>query len=166
MMEKRMAQYIEGSLRGDGRKIGIVVSRFNSFIAEKLLDGAIDSLVRSGVNSDDIVVARVPGAFEIPLVAQKMARSGRYHAVLCLGAVILGATPHFDYVAGEVAKGTAQVMLDTGVPILFGVLTTDTIEQAIERAGTKAGNKGSDVAIAALEMVNLLDGLGQAPNAA
>ena len=152
-----MAQYIEGSLRGDGRKIGIVVSRFNSFIAEKLLDGAIDSLVRSGVNSDDIVVARVPGAFEIPLVAQKMARSGRYHAVLCLGAVIRGATPHFDYVAGEVAKGTAQVMLDTGVPILFGVLTTDTIEQAIERAGTKAGNKGSVVAIAALVMVILLD---------
>ena len=161
-----MAQYIEGSLKGDGRKIGIVVSRFNSFIAEKLLDGAIDSLVRSGVNSDDIVVARVPGAFEIPLVAQKMARSGNYHAVLCLGAVIRGATPHFDYVAGEVAKGTAQVMLDTGVPILFGVLTTDTIEQAIERAGTKAGNKGSDVAIAALEMVNLLDGLGQGASAA
>ncbi|MDO5674126.1 MAG: 6,7-dimethyl-8-ribityllumazine synthase [bacterium] len=154
-----MAQYIEGSLKGDGRKVGIVVSRFNSFIAEKLLDGAIDSLVRSGVNGDDIVVARVPGAFEIPLAAQKMARSGRYHAVLCLGAVIRGATPHFDYVAGEVAKGTAQVMLDTGIPILFGVLTTDTIEQAIERAGTKAGNKGSDVAVAALEMVNLLDGL-------
>lgn len=154
-----MAQYIEGSLKGDGRKVGIVVSRFNSFIAEKLLDGAIDSLVRSGVNGDDIVVARVPGAFEIPLAAQKMARSGRYHAVLCLGAVIRGATPHFDYVAGEVVKGTAQVMLDTGIPILFGVLTTDTIEQAIERAGTKAGNKGSDVAVAALEMVNLLDGL-------
>ena len=150
-----MAQYIEGSLRGDGRKIGIVVSRFNSFIAEKLLDGAIDSLVRSGVNSDDIVVARVPGAFEIPLVAQKMARSGRYHAVLCLGAVIRGATPHFDYVAGEVAKGTAQVMLDTSIPVLFGVLTTETIEQAIERAGTKAGNKGSDTALSMIEMVNL-----------
>lgn len=161
-----MAQYIEGSLRGEGRKIGIVVARFNSFIAEKLLDGALDSLVRSGVSSDDIVVARVPGAFEIPLIAQKMARSGSYHAVLCLGAVIRGATPHFDYVAGEVAKGTAQVMLDTGVPILFGVLTTDTIEQAIERAGTKAGNKGADVAIAALEMVNLLDGLSQTPSAA
>ncbi len=161
-----MAQYIEGSLRGDGRKIAIVVSRFNSFIAEKLLEGAIDSLVRSGVDSEAIVVARVPGAFEIPLIAQKMARSGNYHAVLCLGAVIRGATPHFDYVAGEVAKGTAQVMLDTGVPILFGVLTTDTIEQAIERAGTKAGNKGSDVAIAALEMINLLDGLAQAPKAA
>lgn len=158
-----MAHYIEGSLRGDGRTIGIVVARFNSFIAEKLLEGAIDSLVRSGVRSDDITVARVPGAFEIPLVAQRMARAAQYDAVLCLGAVIRGATPHFDYVAGEVAKGTAQVMLDTGVPILFGVLTTGTIEQAIERAGTKAGNKGADVAVAALEMINLLDELGQIP---
>ncbi len=157
-----MAQYVEGSLRGDGRKIGIVLARFNSFIGEKLLEGAIDTLVRSGVSSEDIVVARVPGAFEIPLVAQKMARSGRHDAILCLGAVIRGATPHFDYVAGEVAKGTAQVMLDTGVPVLFGVLTTDSIEQAIERAGTKAGNKGADVAVAALEMVNLLNELGQA----
>ncbi len=151
-----MAHYIEGSLQGTGRKLGIVVARFNSFIAEKLLEGAIDSLVRSGVNDDDIDVARVPGAFEIPLVAQKMARSGRYDAVIVLGAVIRGATPHFDYVAGEVAKGTAQVMLDSGVPVLFGVLTTESIEQAVERAGTKAGNKGSDVAVAALEMINLL----------
>ncbi len=151
-----MAQYLEGNLQGAGRKIGIVVARFNSFIVEKLLDGAIDSLVRSGVNGDDIVVARVPGAFEIPLAAQKMAKSGRYDAVICLGAVIRGATPHFDYVAGEVSKGTAQVMLDSGIPVLFGVLTTETIEQAIERAGTKAGNKGSDVAIAALEMINLM----------
>ena len=155
-----MAHYLEGNLQGVGRKIGIVVARFNSFISEKLLDGAIDSLVRSGVNTDDIVVARVPGAFEIPLVAQKMARSGKHDAVICLGAVIRGATPHFDYVAGEVAKGTAQVMLDAGIPVLFGVLTTETIEQAIERAGTKAGNKGSDVAIAALEMINLLDVVG------
>ncbi|MCL2791145.1 MAG: 6,7-dimethyl-8-ribityllumazine synthase [Desulfobulbus sp.] len=152
-----MAHYLEGHLQGKGRKIAIVVARFNSFISEKLLEGALDTLTRSGVDSDDIVVARVPGAFEIPLMAQKMARSGNYHAVLCLGAVIRGATPHFDYVAGEVAKGTAQVMLDTGIPVLFGVLTTETIEQAIERAGTKAGNKGSDVAIAALEMINLLD---------
>ena len=151
-----MTQYIEGSLRGDGRRIGMVVARFNSFIAEKLLDGAMDSLLRSGVQRADIVVARVPGAFEIPLVAQKMAKSGRFDAVLCLGAVIRGATPHFDYVAGEVAKGTAQVMLATGVPILFGVLTTDTIEQAIERAGTKAGNKGAECAQGAIEMVNLL----------
>jgi 6,7-dimethyl-8-ribityllumazine synthase len=151
-----MAQYLEGNLQGTGRKIGIVVARFNSFIVEKLLDGALDSLVRSGVNGDDIVVARVPGAFEIPLAAQKMAKSGRYDAVICLGAVIRGVTPHFDFVAGEVSKGTAQVMLDSGIPVLFGVLTTETIEQAIERAGTKAGNKGSDVAIAALEMINLM----------
>ena len=134
-----------------------MVARFNSFIAERLLEGAIDSLVRSGVETENIVVARVPGAFEIPLAAQKMAKSGRHDAVICLGAVIRGATPHFDYVAGEVAKGAAQVMLDAGIPVLFGVLTTDTIEQAIERAGTKAGNKGSDVAIAALEMINLLE---------
>jgi len=154
-----MANYIEGNLQGKGRKIGIIVARFNSFISEKLLEGALDSLVRSGVESDDIDVARVPGAFEIPLVTQKMARSGRYDAVICIGVVIRGATPHFDYVAGEVAKGSAQVMLDTGVPVLFGVLTTESIEQAIERAGTKAGNKGSDVAVAALEMINLMDSL-------
>ena len=152
-----MAQYLEGHLQGTGRKIGIVVARFKSFISEKLLEGAIDSLIRSGVNTDDIVVARVPGAFEIPLIAQKMAKSGRHDAVICLGAVIRGATPHFDFVAGEVSKGTAQVMLDAGIPVLFGVLTTETIEQAIERAGTKAGNKGSDVAIAALEMINLME---------
>lgn len=154
-----MVNYIEGHLRGDGKKLGIIVARFNSFISEKLLEGAIDSLVRSGVKEKDIDVARVPGAFEIPLVAQSMAKSGKYDAVICLGAVIRGATPHFDYVAGEVAKGTAQVMLDSGVPVLFGVLTTETIEQAIERAGSKAGNKGSDVAVAALEMINLLAAL-------
>jgi len=155
-----MITYLEGNLQGTGHKIGIVVARFNSFIAERLLEGALDSLVRSGVAPDDIVVARVPGAFEIPLIAQKMAKSGKYDAIICLGAVIRGATPHFDYVAGEVAKGTAQVMLDAGIPVLFGVLTTETIEQAIERAGTKAGNKGSDVAIAALEMINLMGRLG------
>lgn len=154
-----MAKYFEGNLKGDGKKIGIVVARFNSFISEKLLEGAIDALVRSGVKDKDIDVARVPGAFEIPLVTQKMAKGGKYDAVICLGVVIRGATPHFDYVAGEVAKGSAQVMLDTGVPVLFGVLTTETIEQAIERAGSKAGNKGSDVAVAALEMVNLLGAL-------
>ena len=154
-----MAKYIEGDLQGKGRKIGIIVARFNSFISEKLLEGAMDSPVRSDVADDDIDVARVPGAFEIPLVAQKMAGSGKYDAVICIGVVIRGATPHFDYVAGEVAKGTAQVMLDTGVPVLFGVLTTESIEQAIERAGTKAGNKGSDVAVAAIEMINLVDKL-------
>jgi 6,7-dimethyl-8-ribityllumazine synthase len=154
-----MVTYLEGHLQGKGRRIGIVVARFNSFISEKLLEGAIDTLCRSGVESEDITVARVPGAFEIPLVAQKMAKSGKFDAVICLGAVIRGATPHFEYVAGEVAKGTAQVMLDAGIPVLFGVLTTETIEQAIERAGTKAGNKGADVAIAALEMTNLLEAI-------
>ena len=151
-----MARYIEGNLLGQGRKLGIVVARFNSFISDRLLEGAIDSLVRSGVADEDIDVARVPGAFEIPLIAQKMARSGKYDAVITLGVVIRGATPHFDFVAGEVAKGSAQVMLETGVPILFGVLTTETIEQAVERAGSKAGNKGSEVAVGALEMINLL----------
>jgi 6,7-dimethyl-8-ribityllumazine synthase len=154
-----MANYIEGHLQGQGSKIGIVVARFNSFISEKLLEGAIDSLVRSGVSDSDIDVARVPGAFEIPLAAQYMGRSGKYDAVICLGAVIRGATPHFEYVSGEVAKGTAQVMLDAGIPVLFGVLTTETIEQAIERSGSKAGNKGSEVAVAALEMINLLASL-------
>ena len=154
-----MAKYFEGNLKGDGKKLGIVVARFNSFLSERLLEGAIDALVRSGVESDDIDVARVPGAFEIPLVTQKMAKSGKYDAVICLGVVIRGATPHFDFVAGEVAKGSAQVMLDTGVPVLFGVLTTETIEQAIERAGSKAGNKGSEVAVAALEMINLIAAL-------
>lgn len=154
-----MANFIEGNLQGQGRKLGIVVARFNSFISEKLLEGALDALTRSGVRSEDIDVARVPGAFEIPLIAQRMARAGRYDAVICLGVVIRGATPHFDYVAGEVAKGTAQVMLDTGVPVLFGVLTTETIEQAIERAGSKAGNKGSEVAVGALEMINLMAAL-------
>ena len=151
-----MAKYIEGKLTGEGKKFGIVVARFNSFIAERLLEGALDSLIRSGVSDDDIEVARVPGAYEIPLVAQKMVKSGRFDAVICLGAIIRGATPHFDFVANEAAKGIAQVSMDSGVPVMFGVLTTDNIEQAIERAGTKAGNKGSDCAVAALEMINLL----------
>ena len=158
-MGRKMVKYIEGGLHGDGCKIGIIVARFNSFISEKLLEGAIDTLVRSGVKGEDIEVARVPGAFEIPLIAQKMARSGRYDALICLGVVIRGATPHFDFVANEVAKGSAQVMLDAGIPVLFGVLTTETIEQAIERAGTKAGNKGADVAVAALEMISLINKL-------
>ncbi|MGB5684423.1 MAG: 6,7-dimethyl-8-ribityllumazine synthase [Candidatus Electrothrix sp.] len=151
-----MANYIEGNLQGNGCKIGIIVARFNSFISEKLLEGAMDTLVRSGVRDEDVDVARVPGAFEIPLATQKMAKSGKYDAIICIGVVIRGATPHFDFVAGEVAKGSAQVMLDTGIPVLFGVLTTETIEQAIERAGTKAGNKGADVAVAALEMISLM----------
>jgi len=151
-----MTTYFEGNLKGDGKKIGIVLSRFNAFIAERLLDGALDTLTRSGVATDAISVARVPGAYEIPLVALKMAKSGKYDAVICLGAVIRGATPHFDFVANEAAKGIAQASMETGVPILFGVLTTDSIEQAIERAGSKAGNKGSDCAQAAIEMINLL----------
>ena len=137
-----MAKYIEGNLKGDGKKIGIVVARFNSFIAERLLEGALDSLIRSGVADDDIDVARVPGAYEIPLLAQKMVKSGRYDALICLGAIIRGATPHFDFVANEAAKGIAQVSMDSGIPVMFGVLTTDSIDQAIERAGSKAGNKG------------------------
>lgn len=151
-----MVKYIEGNLQASGKKFGIVVSRFNSFIAERLLEGAIDTLVRSGAKEQGIEVARVPGAYEIPLVAGKMARSGRYDAVICLGVIIRGATPHFDFVANEAAKGIAQVGMDSGLPVIFGVLTTDTIEQAIERAGSKAGNKGSECAAVAIEMVDLL----------
>ncbi|MFN2369155.1 MAG: 6,7-dimethyl-8-ribityllumazine synthase [Desulfurivibrionaceae bacterium] len=151
-----MVKYIDGSLKGDGKKIGIVVSRFNSFIAEKLVEGALDTLIRSGVADGDIEVARVPGAYEIPLLARKMVKSDRFDAIICLGVIIRGATPHFDFVANEAAKGIAQVSLDSGVPVMFGVLTTDNIEQAIERAGSKGGNKGSDCAVAALEMINLL----------
>ena len=146
----------EGNLQAKGKKFGIIVARFNSFISERLLEGALDTLNRSGAVEEDIEIAKVPGAYEIPLLARKMAGSKRYDAVICLGAVIRGATAHFDYVAGEVAKGVAQVSLESEVPVIFGVLTTDTIEQAIERAGTKAGNKGSDCASAAIEMVNLL----------
>ncbi len=154
-----MANIIEGNLKADGKKFAIVVARFNSFICEKLLEGALDTLLRSGVLSSDIDVARVPGAMEIPLIAKKMASSQKYDAVICLGVVIRGATPHFDVVVNEVSKGSAQVGLETGVPVLFGVLTTETIEQAIERSGTKAGNKGSDVAVAAIEMANLMANL-------
>ncbi len=153
-----MAKVFEGKLIGDKQRFGIVVTRFNEFITNKLLSGCLDTLTRHGVNTDNIDIAWVPGAFEIPLVAQKMVQK-QYDAVICLGAVIRGATPHFDYVAGEVTKGIAQVGLTSGVPIIFGVITTDTIEQAIERAGTKSGNKGSDAALTALEMVNLLNEL-------
>lgn len=146
----------EGRLQGEGLSFGIVIGRFNEFISGKLLSGALDCLTRHGVAPSSIEVAWVPGAFEIPLVASKLAAGGRYDAVLCLGAVIRGSTPHFDYVAAEVAKGVAKVGLDTGVPVIFGVLTTDTIEQAVERAGTKAGNKGWAAATTALEMANLL----------
>jgi 6,7-dimethyl-8-ribityllumazine synthase len=154
-----MANFIEGNLKADGKKFGIVVARFNSFISEKLLEGALDTLERSGAQASDIDVARVPGAFEIPLIAKKMAGSQKYDAVICLGVVIRGATPHFDVVVNEVSKGSAQVGLETGVPVLFGVLTTETIEQAIERSGTKAGNKGAEVAVAAIEMAILIANL-------
>jgi 6,7-dimethyl-8-ribityllumazine synthase len=147
---------VEGNLTAKGFAFGIVASRFNEFITARLLDGALDALRRHGADEDKITVARVPGSYEIPLVAKKMAASHQYDAVICLGTVIRGATPHFEYIAGEVAKGVAMVGLDTGVPVVFGVLTTDSIEQAVERAGAKAGNKGFDAACSAIEMVNLL----------
>ncbi|MBO5560052.1 MAG: 6,7-dimethyl-8-ribityllumazine synthase [Firmicutes bacterium] len=149
----------EGNLIGTGSKFGIIVGRFNEFIGGKLLEGALDALKRHGVDEEDVSVAWVPGSFEIPLIAQKMASSGKYDAVICLGAVIKGSTDHYDYVCAEVSKGIAQVSLNSGIPVMFGVLTTDNIEQAIERAGTKAGNKGYDVAVSAIEMVNLIKGL-------
>ncbi|HEY3374305.1 MAG TPA: 6,7-dimethyl-8-ribityllumazine synthase [Candidatus Aquicultor sp.] len=146
----------EGNLIAKDLKFAIVVSRFNEFIGTRLLDGAIDALKRHGTSEDDIHIAWTPGAFEIPLVAKKLAASGRYDAVMCLGAVIRGSTPHFDYVANEVSKGVAKASLDTGVPVIFGVLTTDDVEQAIERAGTKSGNKGWQAAVSAIEMANLV----------
>ena len=150
-----MPNIYEGALNGNGLKFGVVVSRFNSFITTKLLDGALDAIKRHGGNLDDVDVVWIPGAFETPSIAKKLADSGKYDALICIGAVIRGATPHFDYVAGESAKGVAQVALNTGVPIIYGIITTDTIEQAIERAGTKAGNKGAEAAITAIEMANL-----------
>ena len=146
----------EGNLVSKDIRVGIVAARFNEFITSKLIRGAMDGLVRQNVNEDNIHIAWVPGAFEIPLIASKMAKSGNYDAVICLGAVIRGATSHYDYVCNEVSKGIAAISLETGVPVMFGVVTTDNIEQAIERAGTKAGNKGYDCALGAIEMVNLL----------
>ena len=150
-----MGNVYQGELIGKGKKFAVVVSRFNEFITSKLLGGAQDCLVRHGVADGDVDVVWVPGSFEIPVTALHLARSGRYDAVVCLGAVIRGQTPHFDYIAAEVSKGVAHVSVSTGVPTLFGVITADTIEQAIERAGTKAGNKGADAAAAAIEMANL-----------
>lgn len=151
-----MNKIYEGNLVGTGLKIGIVAGRFNEFITGKLLSGALDALKRHGVNEADVEVAWVPGAFEIPLIAQKMAKGGNYDAVITLGAVIRGSTPHFDYVCNEAAKGVANTALSTGIPVIFGVLTVDSIEQAIERAGTKAGNKGWEAAASAIEMANLI----------
>jgi 6,7-dimethyl-8-ribityllumazine synthase len=150
-----VGKIFEGSLLGQGLKVGIVISRFNDFISKSLLDGSIDAFKRHGVSEGDVDIAWVPGAFEIPYIAKKMAETKNYDAIVALGAVIRGSTPHFDYVAAETAKGVASISLQTGVAVVFGVLTTDTIEQAIERAGTKAGNKGWDAAVTAIEMANL-----------
>ena len=147
---------IEGNVVSEGMRVGIVAARFNEFIVSKLVGGALDGLERHGVSEDDITIAWVPGAFEIPVVAKKMAKSGKYDAIICLGAVIRGQTSHYDYVCNEVSKGIAAVSMETELPVMFGILTTDNIEQAIERAGTKAGNKGYDCALGAIEMVNLL----------
>jgi 6,7-dimethyl-8-ribityllumazine synthase len=147
---------VQGIYSGKGMKFAIVAGRFNDFISKSLIGGAVDALVRHEADENDVVVYKVPGAFEIPLMAKKLAASGKYDAVITLGAVIRGSTPHFDYVSSEVSKGVAKVSLDTGVPVIFGVLTTDTIEQAVERAGTKHGNKGAEAAMSALEMVNVL----------
>ncbi len=151
-----MPKMVQGDLNAKGLKFGIIASRFNDFITARLIDGAMDGLLRHGAVDADIEVVRVPGAFEIPLVAQKMATAKKYDAVICLGAVIRGATPHFEYVSAEVSKGVAAVSMDAGIPVVFGVLTTDTIEQAIERAGSKGGNKGWDAALSAVEMANLM----------
>ncbi|MGO0121758.1 6,7-dimethyl-8-ribityllumazine synthase [Desulfothermobacter acidiphilus] len=151
-----MPEFVEGQLLGTGLKFALVVGRFNEFITQKLVGGALDALYRHGVAEADIVVAWVPGAFEIPLVARRLAASGKYDAVICLGTIIRGATPHFDYVAAEAAKGVARAALDTGVPVIFGIITADNLEQAIERAGSKAGNKGFSAAMSAIEMANLL----------
>jgi 6,7-dimethyl-8-ribityllumazine synthase len=147
---------VQGDIQAKGLKFGIIASRFNEFITSEVLDGAMDALLRHGAKEEDIQTARVPGAFEIPLVAKKMAEKGNLSAIICLGTVIRGATPHFDYVAAEVSKGIAQVSLDTGVPIAFGIITSDTIEQAVERAGSKSGNKGWDAAVTAIEMAQVL----------
>ena len=150
-----MPKIIEGKIVAKGMKFGIVASRFNDFICGRLMEGAVDALTRAGAEEKDIIIYKVPGSFELPLTAKKVAKSGRYDAVICLGAIIRGATPHFEYISAEVSKGIAVVGLETEVPVVFGVLTTDTIEQAIERAGTKSGNKGADAAMTAIEMVDL-----------
>jgi len=156
-----MPKIIEGKIVAKGMRFGIVAGRFNDFISSRLIEGAVDALTRAGAEEKEIQIVRVPGAFELPLAAKKMAKSGRYDAVICLGAVIRGSTPHFDYVAAESSKGVAEITLGTGLPVIYGILTTDTIEQAVERAGTKAGNRGYDAAIAAIEMVNLLKQIKQ-----
>ena len=157
-----MPNIIEAKLLAEGKNFAIVVSRFNDFITDRLVGGAVDALTRSGAVTENIDIVKVPGAFEIPLVAKKMAKKGKYHAIICLGADIRGATPHFEYVSAEVTKGIAMVSLEFEIPVIFGIVTTDTIEQAIERAGTKAGNKGWHAAISAIEMANLIQDIDQA----
>ncbi|KPK41573.1 MAG: 6,7-dimethyl-8-ribityllumazine synthase [Omnitrophica WOR_2 bacterium SM23_29] len=154
-----MVKTLEGQLIAKGKKFGIVVSRFNDFISKRLLEGAVDTLVRHGAKDNEIEAVWTPGAFEIPTVASKLAKSKKYDAVICLGAVIKGATPHFEYIASEAAKGIAKISLDSGIPVIFGIITAETLEQAIERAGTKDGNKGKDAALSAIEMANLLENL-------
>lgn len=156
-----MPNVYEGNISGEKKKFGIVVGRFNDFISDRLLAGALDALARHGTRDEDVDIVKVPGSFEIPLLAKKLAETGKYHAVICLGAVIRGSTPHFEYVSAEVSKGIGLVSLDSGIPVIFGVITTDTLEQAIERAGTKGGNKGWAAAVAAMEMANLLDAVGK-----
>ena len=155
-----MSKPFEGMLLGKGLKFGLVISRFNEFITKKLAEGAQDALLRHGVNGEDIDIAWVPGSFEIPLIAKKLAQTKRYDAVICLGAVVRGGTPHFEYIAAEVSKGIAKVGLETGLPVIYGVITADTLEQAIERAGTKEGNEGFRAAVSAIEMANLVKGIG------
>lgn len=154
-----MVKTVEGQLIAKGKKFGIVVSRFNDFISKRLLEGAVDTLIRHGAKENEIEAVWTPGAFEIPIVANKLVKSKKYDAVICLGAVIKGSTPHFEYVANEAAKGIAKISLDTGVPVIFGIITAETLEQAIERAGTKDGNKGRDAALSAIEMANLLENI-------
>jgi len=151
-----MVKTVEGDLIAKGKKFGIIASRFNDFITKELVGGCLDTLTRHGVSNEDVAVTWVPGAFEIPLVAQRLAKSKSYDAIICLGTVIRGSTPHFEYIVSEAAKGIAKVSLDTGLPVVFGIITADTIEQAVERAGTKEGNKGRDAALSAIEMANLL----------
>lgn len=155
-----MPKIVEANLIAEGKKFAVVVSRFNDFITERLVGGAVDALVRCGAKDDDVDVVKVPGAFEIPLIAKKMSQKKKYDAVICLGAVIRGATPHFDYVSAEVSKGIAVVSIESEIPVIFGIITTDTLEQAIERAGAKSGNKGFSAAMAAVEMANLLETVG------
>ena len=155
-----MSKQFEGKLLGEGLRFGLVISRFNEFITKKLLEGAQDALLRHGVREEDIEIAWTPGSFEIPLIAKKLAQTKKYDAVICLAAVVRGGTPHFEYIAAEITKGIARIGLETGLPVIYGVITADTLEQAIERAGTKAGNKGFDAAMSAIEMANLVRGIG------